>query len=119
MNEQSRSVPDAAEVQAELQEVAALLRRASHLEPSAQQRLAEVVEDFARTIHPDAAPSAEMVHLAQDLARLVRSLHKQETPLLRTAGRHLREAIGRVEAQSPFVTEIIRRLLDALANIGI
>jgi hypothetical protein len=119
MKEQAQPVPEAGTVHAELQEVAALLRQASHLEPAVQQRLAEVVEDFGRAIRPDAAPSAEMIHLAQDLAQLVRSLHRQEEAPLRTAGKRLRQAIARVEAQSPFVTEIVRRLLDALANIGI
>ena len=119
MTEPSQPVPDAATVQVELQAVAALLRRTSHLQPGAQQRLAEVVEDFARTLRPETAPSVEMIHLAQDVAQLARSLHRQETGPLQTAGQRLRQAVARVEAESPFLAEIVRRLLDALANVGI
>ena len=111
---------EADKVQAELRDVAALLRQASHLDPSTQSSLADVVDELSRAIKPDALPSAETIHLAQTLTELARSLHgKQEKGPLTAVGGRLRAAVAKVETKSPFVAGLVQRLLDALAGIGI
>src|SRR5262245_13220335 len=104
MSDPSRpKASDADKVQAELREIAALLRQASHLDPATQKNLADVVEELSRAIKPDALPSAETIHLAQTLAQLARSLHaKEERSRLTSVAVRLRAAVAKVEVESSF-----------------
>jgi len=101
-------------------EAARLLRQAHHLGPDAQQRLAELAEEMGKALDGHPVSSAEMSHLADTTASLVHALHKQhDTGLLSDARDRMERAIIAAEVQAPVATGVARRLLDALANIGI
>jgi hypothetical protein len=107
-------------VSARLRELAQLLREAHHLSPDARKSLAALVEELsgAMAVCPLSAP--DQTHLVEDTAHLVETLHQQEhTGLLAAASKRLEETAVRAEAEAPLTTGIIRRLIDALANLGI
>jgi hypothetical protein len=116
MPEQSPSIPD---VRAKLQELTQVLRGADHLEPKTQEELADLLEELSRALDP-AVSSTSGARLAANAAHLVQALHEQEdTTLLTAATERLRKAAVRAEADAPMVTGIVRRLIDALSNLGI
>jgi uncharacterized protein DUF4404 len=120
MAEQPPSRQNTAQVQARLHELAEVLRQADHLEPEAQQALANLVEELSKALTPAALTGGETAHLASSAAGLAQSLHQQASPtLLSAAKRRLEQAALRAEAQAPVATGIARRLLDALADLGI
>ena len=120
MPEQSSSPQDGAQVQANLHELAEVLREAHHLEPEAQEALANLVDELGKALTPAALASSETAHLASTAAGLARTLHQEASPsLLSAAKRRLEQAALRAEAQAPVATGIARRLLDALADLGI
>lgn len=112
--------PSASEVQAKLHELAEVLREAQHLEPQAQEALADLVDELSKALTLAAIASSETAHLANTAASLVRALHQERNPtLLSAAKQRLEQAALRAEAQAPVATGIVRRLLDALADLGI
>jgi hypothetical protein len=104
-------------VPARLQELARLLRDADHLEPVAQQSLADLTDELARALGSTKVPSAEEVQLGQLTAQLVEALHRQDKPGP-LAGR-LHDAILAAEVRAPFAAGLARQVLDVLANLGI
>jgi hypothetical protein len=116
----SSELPTAARVQASLHELARLLREAHHLEPEAQQALADLVDELGKALDPADVPSAEMAHVADTAAQLAHALHqRQDTSVLLAARDRLEAAALRAEAEAPVTAGIVRRLLDTLANLGI
>jgi hypothetical protein len=113
-------LPTGEQVQAHLHELAEVLREAHHLEPEAQEALADLVEELGKALTPTAIASHETAQLANTAAHLARALHQEHNPtLLSAAKQRLEQAALRAEAQAPVATGIARRLLDALANLGI
>lgn len=113
-------LPAAARVQVSLHELARLLREAQHLEPEAQQALADLVDELGKALDPATAPSAEMAHLADSAAGLAQALHQRhDTSVLVAARDRLEAAALRAEADAPVTAGVVRRLLDTLANLGI
>ena len=107
-----------AQVRASLHELAQVLREAHHLEPEAQEALADLVDELGNALTPTAGN--EVAHLASSAASLARALHQEESPtLLSAAKRRLEQAAIRAESQAPVATGIARRLLDMLADLGI
>jgi hypothetical protein len=107
-------------VPARLHEVARLLRDADHLDPEAQQSLADLADELANSLGTSAVPSAEEVQLANLAGRLIQALHQPESAAPVAATRHrLQEAIVAAEARAPLAAGLARRLLDVLADIGI
>jgi len=103
-----------------LHEIAQLLRAARHLKPEEQAALSDLIDDLARVLDPAVASSAETAHLAATAAHLARSLqHAHGTGLLAAAKQRLEEAALRAEAKAPAATEVVRQILDTLANFGI
>jgi hypothetical protein len=101
-----------------LQVLAGLLRTATHLEPDEQRELADLLDELARVVANSPAPEA--AHLAESAAHMAGALQQQkESGLLRTARHRLEEATVRAEAKAPLATGIVRRLLAALADLGI
>jgi hypothetical protein len=112
--------PDVAKVQADLQDVIQRMRTARHLDPSLQQRLADLLEELRKAIQATPEPSAELLHVAQSAAQLAQHLHRQEKHgMLASAKAQLQRTIAHAEVEAPRVTDLARRLIDALANIGI
>ena len=119
MPEQPPKGPQAG-VQANLQELARVLRAADHLEPEAQGALADLVAELGKALTPATLATSETAHLANSAASLVRALHHEHNPtLLSAAKERLEKAALRAQAQAPVATGIARRLLDALADLGI
>jgi hypothetical protein len=111
--------PTSSDFQAQLPEIVRLLREAHHLSPEARQTLADLVEELGKsTACP--TPSAETAHLTDTAAQLARALHqRQDAGPLAAAKEKLEEAAVRAEAEAPLAAGIVRRLIDALTNLGI
>jgi hypothetical protein len=106
-------------VTAQLHEVARLLRSSDHLEPEAQQALAELADELANRFS-SVPPSAEEVHLAETTAHLVETLRQGPEEGSHAAARdRLEKAIIAAEVRFPTIAGLARRFLDALANLGI
>lgn len=109
-----------AQVRASLHKLAQVLRQADHLEPEAQEALADLVDELGKALAPTTPASSEAAHLASTAASLARALHQEQSPtLLSAAKRRLEQAAIRAESQAPVATGIARRLLDVLADLGI
>ena len=109
-----------AQMRANLQELARLLRAASHLEPEAQRSLANLLDELGSELDPAALTSTQMAHLAETVGRVARSLHEKHDPgLLVTARERLQEAVSRAETEAPVATGIVRQFIDLLAGMGI
>src|SRR5262249_50218214 len=103
-----------------LQQLAAFLRGAIHLGPEARQTLADLVLELSQDLNPYTLPVAEKEHLAQSIAQLTQAL--QQRPASRsvlTARGRLEQALIQAETEAPVTTGVLRRLIDALANLGI
>jgi hypothetical protein len=112
--------PTGSAVQARLQELARVLRQANHLEPEAQQAVANLLAELSRALHPEMLTTAETAQLVESTAGLAEALHQGQAPgPLQAARQRLEKAVLRAEAKAPLLTSIVGRLLDALASIGI
>jgi hypothetical protein len=110
----------AARIRANLLESARLLREAGHIEPEAQRTLADLVEELGEALDPSAASSDHTVHLAESSTHLVQALHqKHDEGLIASARDRLASAAARAESDAPMATGIARRLINALADLGI
>jgi hypothetical protein len=102
----------------QLRTVAKLLHEAHRLDSKAQELLAELVEELGRTL--DTLPSDELAHLSECAAQLVQvAKQSDERRTLKTALDRLEGALVRVDARFPAIAAIGRRLLQALADLGI
>jgi hypothetical protein len=111
--------PPVSEVQASLHVIARVLRTAAHLSTETRLALAEVLEELADTLGPT-VPLNTVPPLIESTTHLLKALQQpQETGVLASARERLDEAVVRAEVQAPVLTGVIRRLLDALAQIGI
>jgi hypothetical protein len=120
MAEQPPTDPPPDQVRDRLRELARLLRKARHLDPDAKQELADLVDELGGALHPEAFSSAETAHLADSAAHLAQALSRPgDTGLLDAARERLEKAVARAEAKAPVATGVARRLIDALANLGI
>jgi hypothetical protein len=109
-----------ASVQASLHAVAEVLRDPHPLQPEAREALAALVDELGNLLAaPDAPPDA-LRHLAESTAHLAQAVHRGEGEGMLSAARdRLEQAILGVEAHAPVTAGVARRVLDALANIGI
>jgi hypothetical protein len=112
--------PTREEIQARLQEVSRLLHGSDSLNLESRQALIELVDSLGDSLEKSDIPAEEIEHLAESTAHLAESLHHQhDQTMLSRARERLEEAVVKTEARAPFVSGIARRLLDALANLGI
>jgi hypothetical protein len=112
--------PSAAEVRARLHEVARRLNTSRHLDPDTRRTLAELVDELSRLLESAQVPPAEVARLAESTAHLAESLHhRHDQGLLGSARSGFEQAVASAQAHAPFATGLARRLLEALANLGI
>jgi hypothetical protein len=110
--------PGTAGVQASLHALAQALREGQPLDAEARQALAELVDELGDALN--SASSAEAGRLAESTAHLIQALHQRHDPVRVASARdRLEQSILAAEAQAPFLTGLARRVLDALANVGI
>ena len=111
------SVPD---IQSRLHAVARMLRHSPAVDAESQRVLAELVDELSTALQAANVPPAEVARLADSTAHLAESLHHQhDMGLLGRARERLEGAVIEAEAHAPLAVGLARRLLDALANIGI
>jgi hypothetical protein len=109
-----------ADVVASLREVSGLLREAHHLGPEAQETLAGLVEELGHALASGTISAEELAHVRDSTAQLAEALHQRHDESVLAAARdRLGEAVVGLEARAPVVTGVVRRLLDALASLGI
>jgi hypothetical protein len=106
------------DVSARLREVARLVREADHLDPEAQQSLADLAEQMADSLSRPHAPTAHEVELGQLAGELIAALQREEKAPAATRHR-FQEAIVAAETRAPLAAETARELLDVIANLGI
>jgi hypothetical protein len=120
MAEQTPIGPEGARpVRENLQELARRLRQVERLGPEERAELAELMEELAGAIDPSASP-ALAAHLQDSTAHVVQALHQHEhdAGLLASARERLDAVASQAQAHAPVVTDVLRRLIDALGGIG-
>ncbi|HLW67127.1 MAG TPA: DUF4404 family protein [Gemmataceae bacterium] len=107
-------------VQERIRELARLLRHSQSLSPPVQTALAELLDELSGTLRESEAPPAEVTHLAESATHLAQALHEQhDEGLVAKAGERLRLAMLQAEEHAPTAVGLARRVVDALASIGI
>jgi hypothetical protein len=101
-----------------LHAVAEVLRDNRPLGLDARLALAELLDEIGRALGSAPVPAEEVKHLAESTAHFIAALRKPGEHVA-TARERLEAAILAVEAQAPLAAGVVRRFLDALANIGI
>ncbi len=121
MSEQEPQIPPSSENRAaNLHAVARALRETPHLGREARQALADFLDALDDPETTAAASPANMNQLTHRAAQLLTALHHPHHAGVLTAARDgLEEAVLRIEAEAPVTAGAFRRLLDALANIGL
>jgi hypothetical protein len=113
------SGPSVSEIRTRLRAVAGMLRESRTIDPESQRILAELVDELSAALQSSSVPPGEVAHIAESTAHLADSLHQQhDQGVLASARDRLEEAVLNAESRSTIVG-LARRLLDALANIGI
>jgi hypothetical protein len=108
------------EVLAGLHELARALRDAKHLSPVAQRELANLVEELTNALTPAPQAGAETAHLAASAAHLANAIRQRDNEtLLARARDRLQETAARAETTAPLVAGLVRRIVEALANLGV
>ncbi len=119
-NQPSPRAPGPADLEARLHALARLLREGGTLSPDARQSLAALVDELAAELRALSPPPPEAAHLADGVAHLLETLRHPHNPTLLGAARErLEQTAVAAEVDAPVATDIVRRLLEALANIGI
>jgi hypothetical protein len=118
--ETDKQAQDIAEVRARLHEVAQMLRTSGSLDPESRPILAELMDELGATLNAAHAAPAEVARLAESAAHLAESLHHQhDQGFLGNARDRLNAALIQAEVKAPLAAGVARRLLDAIANLGI
>jgi hypothetical protein len=118
-NRESRT-PSVPELQARLQDVGRLLKQSDALDPESRLALMELVAELKKALAGGEVPAAEVTHLAESTAQLAEALrHPPDRGLLVKARDRLERAVGRAEAEAPDAVDLARRVLEALADLGI
>ena len=120
MPENQEPTPAVPDLKARLHDVASMLRRPGSLDPASQGALAELVDELSKVLERSRVPTAEITTLAESTAHLAESLHqKHDLGIVGKSRERLELAMTNAETHAPLLVGVARRLLDALANIGI
>jgi hypothetical protein len=107
-------------VQRQLQAIAQLLREVPPLGVEAQRLLADLLDELGRDLNSAIVAPAEVAHLTDSVAHLVRSVHAQtEKGVLAGARDQVDKAIVAAEGKAPVFAGLVRQLVDALSSFGI
>src|SRR5438105_2600606 len=99
--------PVGAEVRTHLHTIAQLLREVPHLGPDAQRLLAELVAELSDALDAETVPAAELAHIADTAAQLVRAAQRgEEHGFLSRTRDKLENAAATVEADAPMLAGI-------------
>ncbi len=112
--------PAPPDVLTQLHRLGQLLREVRHLDPEDRRRLAAVVDELATAAERASFSPADAAHLSDSLSHLTQALRRPHEPGLLTAAKErLEAAAAHTQAGVPLAVGIARRLLEALANLGI
>jgi hypothetical protein len=112
--------PEVTALEAGIHELARAVRDARHLEPQARGELTELVDELREALLSAALSPAEAGHLAEGTAKLAQALRQHHEPsLLERARERLLATVAWAESDAPVAAGFARRLLDAIANLGI
>jgi len=112
--------PSVPEIQARLDELALRLRQTHALDAESRQALAELMSELSTALKTAQVPPAEVAQLANTAAHLADSLqHPHQTGMLGKVRDQFEQAVLEAEAYAPVAVGLARRVLDALANLGI
>jgi hypothetical protein len=112
--------PPPSGVQASLHAIAQVLRDPHPLSPQVRETLAALVDELGAALAAGPVPPEEITHLIDSTTHLLHAVQRRAAPgVLASARDRLEGAILGAEAQAPLTAGLARRLLDALANIGI
>ena len=115
-----QAAPSPEERAANLHAVARALRATPHLGREAKQALADFLDALDDPETTAAASPADVNRLTDRATKLLNALrHQHDSGVLAAARDRLEEAVLRVESAAPVTAGAFRRLLDALANIGL
>ena len=119
MPDQSVPAP-LSEVVAGLHLLTRVLRVVRPLGPEAQDKLADLVEALTRNLPPEGLSTEETTRLAESMRQFADAVQTPaDATLLAAARDRLEEATLRAEARVPHATDLIQRLLETLAQLGI
>jgi len=111
------------EIQDRIEEIARLLPHVSSissLDEESQRTLNELIDEMATVLRTGELPDEELDHISATTNHLLELLRNHEkVGVLARAQEGIQRAIGEAEAKAPIAVGFARRLLDALANIGI
>ena len=117
---ESQTTPSPEERAAALHAVASALRKTPHLGREAKQALADFLDALDDPETTAAASPADVQRLTDRATKLLHAIrHQRDAGVLAEARDRLEEAVLRVESEAPVTAGAFRRLLDALANIGL
>jgi hypothetical protein len=103
----------------DIEELARRLGGVEHLDPHARATLAGLLRKLAEDLD-HAEPSAYKEQLAESAAQLVRAVKDQHAPgLVEAARERLEQAVARAETNAPVATDLVLKLIDVLAGLGI
>lgn len=121
MPEQPTPAADqASALEANIHELARVVREARRLDPEARRALADLVDELSRTLQTAPHSAEETARVAQSAAHLAQALQaEREQTVLATARSRLEDAAARAAARAPGVSGLARRVLDVLADLGI
>jgi hypothetical protein len=103
-----------------LHAIAQVLRTAPPLGPEAQRALADLIDEAGDALGAAAVPPAQVTHLTESTAHFLQTIHSgKDKKAVASAATRLEGAILAAETYAPYASDFARRVLDALANIGI
>jgi hypothetical protein len=106
-------------VKACLHIISQMLRNSPPLGTEGQIALAELLDELGQTLHPEPILSSEVQHLAESMTHLLEVMEEENHGMLLSARERLDQAILAAEVHHPLTAGLARRLMNALANIGI
>ena len=113
-------VPSAQAMQTRIHDVAQMLRGSRSVSRDVQNSLAELLDELSVVLNTPNAPPAEVAHLAESAAQLAQTLHdRRDEGLVEKARERLGVALIQAESHAPIAVGLARRVIDALAGIGI
>jgi hypothetical protein len=108
------------DLRARLERASKLLGTTTHLDPQTRMALAQLLSELSQQVSKAAIDPQAKEHLDASAGHLLEALSRpHDKGILAAARERLDQAAMAMETQAPLAAGIARRLLDALANLGI
>lgn len=108
------------DIKSRLHAIAGLLHQTGRMGEITRQELAHLLDELAEALHAEDLSADQRTHLAESTQHLLEAVQQQgEAGVLAAARNRLQKAVVAVEADAPVAAGLIRRVMDALGNLGI